>query len=81
MARTKVKMLIAIAGHAEPKYDLADFAFDPGQVVDIDSKLALLWIASGTAEAWLEIETASIEPRNETAILPPGSPKKPKGKS
>jgi hypothetical protein len=56
-----------------------DFSFNPGDILDLDAEVAEVRIAKGLAE--LEIETASIEPRARTAILPPGSPKKPRSTS
>jgi hypothetical protein len=81
MAKIRVKMLVSIGGLAESKYGLEDFSFEPGQIVELHPNLARSWIAGGLAEAILERETASLEPEDETATLPPGSPKKPKGKS
>ncbi|HZQ96548.1 MAG TPA: hypothetical protein VFA67_16180 [Candidatus Sulfotelmatobacter sp.] len=49
--KTRVKIKQAIAGNREPMYDLLDFSFGPGQVVEIDERLAANWIASGIAEA------------------------------
>jgi hypothetical protein len=74
-----VRILVSIAGHADPTYNLEDFAFQPAQVVDLDDTLAGKWIAGGIAEA-LEVEphreTASLEaPRK--AVLPAGSRKRP----
>lgn len=46
----KVRMLVSIAGHAEPLYKLPEFAFSPGDVVDVDKKLAAAWIEGGVAE-------------------------------
>ena len=48
--KTRVKIKQAIAGNAEPMYDLPDFGFAPGQIVALDSRLAESWIASGLAE-------------------------------
>jgi hypothetical protein len=47
----KVKMLVSIAGHAEPKYGLPEFAFKPGEVVELTDTLAKAWIAGWLAEA------------------------------
>jgi hypothetical protein len=46
----KIRMLVAIAGHAEPNYGLDDFSFAAGEVVDVDKKLATAWIEGGLAE-------------------------------
>lgn len=48
--KTKIKMLIGIAGGAAPVYDLPDFAFAPGQVIEINATLAQIWIETGKAE-------------------------------
>jgi hypothetical protein len=80
MAKIRVKMLVSIGGLAVPIYGLEEFSFEPGQIVELHPDLARSWISGGLAEAILERETASIEPQDETAILPPGSPKKPRGK-
>jgi hypothetical protein len=76
----RVKILVSIAGHAMPNYDLEDFAYQPGQEVEINDGLALRWIDGGIAEALEEIppdqrETASFEPP-EKAVRPAGSRKK-----
>ncbi len=49
--KTKVKMLITVAGGADARYDLPDFGYAPGQIVELHPKLAELWIATGKAEA------------------------------
>ena len=49
--KRKIRMKTSIAGNAEPMYDLRDFAFGPGQEVEVDERLAGNWIASGVAEA------------------------------
>jgi hypothetical protein len=49
--KIKVRIKRPIAGNAEPIYDLPDFGFAPGQVVELDQRLAESWIASGVAEA------------------------------
>lgn len=47
----KVKMLISIAGHADPANGVdQDFAFHPGQEVELPKPLAEKWIDSGHAE-------------------------------
>jgi hypothetical protein len=81
MAKIRVKILVSIGGLAESTYGLEDFSFEPGQIVELHPDLARSWIAGGLAEGVLERETASIEPQDETAVLPPGSPKKPRSKS
>lgn len=47
----KIKMLQSIAGHAEPRYRLADFGFAPGAVLEIHDELAKAWIAGKIALA------------------------------
>lgn len=49
--QTKVKMLVSIAGHAEPRYDHADFSLAPGDVVELHPDLADAWVKGGHAEA------------------------------
>lgn len=46
----KVRILTSICGHAEPMYDLPDFCFAVGDVVDLHDGLASAWIKSGIAE-------------------------------
>ena len=46
----KVIILQSIAGNAEPRYDLPEFAFRPGEMVDLNDDLAKAWISSGVAE-------------------------------
>jgi hypothetical protein len=46
----KVRMLVSIAGHAEPAYSLPEFSFSPGDEVDLDPALAKAWLESGHAE-------------------------------
>ena len=82
---TRVRILMSIAGHAMPAYSLEDFAFQPGQEVEINDGLALRWADGGIAELLEEIppdqrlagasETASLEP-GEKAVRPPGTRKK-----
>jgi hypothetical protein len=48
--KTKVRILVGIAGNAEPRYELLDFSFAPGQVTELHPKLAEIWIATGKAE-------------------------------
>ena len=62
----RVKILMSIAGHAMPNYSLEDFAFQPGQEVEINDGLALRWSEGGIAELLEPIppdqrETASLE--------------------
>lgn len=47
----KVRMLVSIAGHAEPIYELGDFSFAPGDEVELHPALAQAWIESGHAES------------------------------
>ena len=47
----KVKILTSIAGHADPRYDLRDFSFRPGEEADVHDELAAAWIESGVAVA------------------------------
>jgi hypothetical protein len=48
--KTRVKIKQSIAGNREPMYDLLDFSFAPGQLVELDSRLAESWVSSGIAE-------------------------------
>jgi len=73
MAKIRVRNLVPWAG--------LDFSYQPGDIVELESETAWVRIAVGLAEPILERETASIEPQTDTAILPPGSPKKPKSRS
>jgi len=77
MTKVKVEMLTSIAGNPEPRYGLDDFAFSPGQVVDLHPDLARAWIAGGLAKAAVPSgpETTSLEPP-ETAVMPEGKPKR-----
>jgi len=50
----KIKMNVAIAGLAEPKYDLGEFSFVPEQVVEVHPDLAAAWVVAGHAEAIAE---------------------------
>ncbi len=47
----KIKMLQSIAGGPEPRYRLADFAFAPGTVIEVDDELARAWIGADIALA------------------------------
>lgn len=47
----RVQIIQSIAGHADPRYNLPDFGFRPGEVTEIHDTLAGHWIASGVAEA------------------------------
>jgi len=46
----KIRMLVSIAGNADERYDIGDFSFGAGQVVDVHKTLAAAWIDSGNAE-------------------------------
>jgi hypothetical protein len=46
----KVRFLVGIAGHAMPQYGLGEFAFQPGDVADLDETLASHWLAAGHVE-------------------------------
>jgi hypothetical protein len=46
-----VRILMAIAGNAEPQYDQPEFSYQPGQIVAVDPNLGAAWIASGVAES------------------------------
>lgn len=47
----KIQIIQSIAGHEQPIYDLADFSFAPGSIVEVHDALAEAWIASGIAIA------------------------------
>jgi len=49
--KMRIRLKTSIAGHAEPLYGLSDFMFKPGEVVELDARLAEAWCASGVAEA------------------------------
>jgi hypothetical protein len=53
---TRVKILMSIAGLAAPEYGLEEFAFQPGQILELETALAARWIAGGIAEAAPEPE-------------------------
>jgi hypothetical protein len=48
---TKVRMLQAIAGHADPAKGLPDFSYMPGQLVTLPAALASAWISAGICVA------------------------------
>lgn len=80
MSKTvKVEMLVSIAGLPEPRYELGDFSFAMGQVVDLNPDLARAWVAGGIAKAVAASapvpETTALKPA-ETAVLPEGKPKR-----
>jgi hypothetical protein len=58
----KVTMQQSIAGHADPRYDLADFSFAPGEIVDMNDELAGYWIAAGIAAPYKERKARSANP-------------------
>jgi hypothetical protein len=65
----KIRILQSIAGHAEPRYGLADFSFPPGAVVDVQEDLAKAWIASkialaadGRDKLTMPVEVYRLEP-------------------
>lgn len=51
MKKVKVQIVKSIAGLRDPTYDLPEFDYQPGQIVELHPKLAKAWIASGTAKA------------------------------
>lgn len=51
MKKKNIRLLVSIAGHAEPLHELADFSFAPGDIAEVSADLAKAWIASGIAEA------------------------------
>lgn len=63
----KVRMNVSIAGHSMPEYSLGPFSFVPGEVVDLDERLATIWLKSGHALPFEE--TAALE-TPETTTLP-----------
>jgi hypothetical protein len=68
----KVKIVQSIAGHADPRYELKDFGFRPGEVVDVDDELASAWLVQGIAEAYQEPtppEPPPTEDPIETAVV------------
>jgi hypothetical protein len=77
--KIKVRMVVSIAGNAEPLYDLEAFSFQPEQIVELHAGLARAWIASGNAKpvdfSEPEPETTSIAPP-ETAVLPEAKPRR-----
>ena len=79
----RVKILMSIAGHAMPNYSLEDFAFQPGQEVEINDGLALRWSEGGIAELLEPIDPIKINVRRHRseaprkAVLPAGVRKRP----
>lgn len=59
----KIRIKTSIAGNAEPEYGLAPFSFRPGEELEVDTRLATHWIASGVAEA--------VEPVSQSACQTP----------
>ena len=57
----QIKIVQSIAGHADPRYELEDFGYRPGEVVDVDDELAASWIDAGIA-AGLEEPTPPEPP-------------------
>lgn len=45
-----IRMLVSIAGHGIPEFDLPDFSFAPGDEIDLHDELAQKWVESGIAE-------------------------------
>jgi hypothetical protein len=46
----RVEILKSIAGRGEPNYNLSEFSFDVGEVVDLEDFLAAAWCDSGIAQ-------------------------------
>lgn len=68
----KVRMLVSIAGGAEPLYGLEEFSFRPGEEVDLDDTLAGHWIAAGHASA-VKAPAPSPRPNKPAAKTQEGS--------
>ena len=69
----KVTIVQSIAGHADPRYELEDFSFRPGETVDLNDELAEAWLASGIAAEYKEPKTRngrapkSVDPDGTTS--------------
>lgn len=57
----RVRMLISIAGNAEPNYGLPEFSFAPGDTPDLHKDLAKAWIAAGHAEKFRKSDNDDTE--------------------
>jgi len=77
--KTKLKMLMSVAGNADARYDLPAFAYKKGQIVELHPELAKSWIASGRAEAFVE-EPAAPAP-TKPAIAEPAKTPEPEKKA
>jgi hypothetical protein len=62
----QIEIIQAIAGGADPRYSLPDFAFRAGEKVEIDAILAGHWIASGIAKA-VKSTVAAAAPASQVA--------------
>jgi hypothetical protein len=51
LKKKTIRLLVSIAGHADPAHELPDFAFAPGDLADVSAALAKAWIEGGIAEA------------------------------
>lgn len=72
----RILIQVSIAGNADPRYNLDEFGFQPGQVADIDPGLAQAWIASGVALP----AAAKAESESALAYAVPRSRKRKSGK-
>jgi len=55
-------MRVSIAGGPEPRHDLGEFSFRPGQVAELHPDLAAAWIACGHASAWTPEDAQAVAP-------------------
>ena len=60
----KVKMNVSIAGHAMPEYGVGEFSFATGETIDLDDRLAAIWLRVGHCSL-----PESTEKPSETAVL------------
>lgn len=72
----RVLIQVSIAGNADPRYNLEEFSFQPGQIADVDPDLAQAWIASGVALP----AAAKAESEPAPAKVAPSSTKRKSGK-
>lgn len=64
----KVRMLVSIAGLAEPLYDLPEFSFAPGDEVRLHPDLAKAWIDCGHAEEVTDLVVEAKPRKSRKAV-------------
>ena len=58
--KTRVKMLVSIAGNADATYGQPEFSYRIGEFVEVHPQLAAEWISAGLAEALNDAAPASL---------------------